>query len=394
MIGRKKDLPRVLDQQQQFQTAGPLYGVDQIARPVGVGDDSATGFILDIEVTPFTAGEFVEQMLPGAIGGDCHGVSEEDRSGIGGNRRMRIEVFGKFSSGRADGLPAIATVGMVLRVGDVGSTALEMPERIEGSADVARCAQIVAVQVHRVRQSQFIADAGQLRDDRTGREFAVALDGCVELPCIAAPLPGGHAAGIDRFDAVALGRPEIPGHDVLRPFVFTRLHLVEHDLVVGHQGKGRFIDDRDVGQLFVGVPGRKHRDRRFVDGGPAHAGIEIARGKGSRGHATQAAAACFGADEGLRPPVVLGGHRAGKVDRTAGHMRMHIDSARHYDHPGRVNRASLARCLAEAARSINVQIFNLSIDVVGRIVNFATGDSQHKTRVGSGEIGAGMYFVG
>ena len=87
MVGRQEDPPRVVDEQQQFQADGPLHGVDEVLSLVGVGDDAAAGLVLDVEVAPLAAGELVEQVLPGAVGGDRDGVAEQDGAGVGGEVR-------------------------------------------------------------------------------------------------------------------------------------------------------------------------------------------------------------------------------------------------------------------------------------------------------------------
>ncbi len=87
MIGRQEDAPRIVDQQQQFQADRPLHRIDEVAPFIGVRDDAAAGLVFDVEVAPLTAGELIEQMLPGSVGGDRDGVAEEDRAGVAGEIR-------------------------------------------------------------------------------------------------------------------------------------------------------------------------------------------------------------------------------------------------------------------------------------------------------------------
>ena len=171
MVGRQEDPPRIIDQQQQFQTDRPLHGVDQIAGAIRIRHDAAAGFVLDIQIAPFAAGELVEQVLPRTVGGDRDRVAKQHGTGVGRHVRMRVEVLGDFGRRRAHRVPVVAAVGVVLRMGDVGPTAFQMLHRLERGADVARCAKIVAVQMHRMRQAEFIADLRELRDDRAGREL-------------------------------------------------------------------------------------------------------------------------------------------------------------------------------------------------------------------------------
>jgi hypothetical protein len=60
---------------------------------------------------------------------------------------------------------------------------------VDRRADVARRAEIVAVQMNGVRQAELFANPRELRHDHARREIAVALDGRSELLAILAPLP-------------------------------------------------------------------------------------------------------------------------------------------------------------------------------------------------------------
>ena len=135
MIRRKVNAPGILDKEQQFQTGRELNGVDQVAGAIGVGNDAAAGFVLDVEIAPLASGELVEQMLPRAVGGDRHGVAEDDGAGVRREVRVRVEILGELRRLRAHRVPVVAAVGVVLGVGEVGSAAVEMLERVE-RADV------------------------------------------------------------------------------------------------------------------------------------------------------------------------------------------------------------------------------------------------------------------
>ena len=72
-------------------------------------------------------------------------------------------------------------------------------------------------------------------DDLGRRHFVVAGNRLGQLLGVLAPLPRRHAAGIDRLDAVSLGRPDLPGGDVPGTLDLARFQQIEQDLVVGHQ---------------------------------------------------------------------------------------------------------------------------------------------------------------
>ncbi len=116
MIGCEEDAPGVVDQQQELEADGPLHGVDHIASLVRIRDDAATGLVLDVKVAPLSAGELIEEVLPGTIGGDRHGVAEEDCTGVGGQIGMGVEILGERRCLRAHRVPIVAAVGMELQV--------------------------------------------------------------------------------------------------------------------------------------------------------------------------------------------------------------------------------------------------------------------------------------
>ena len=128
---------------------------------VGVRDDAAAGFVLDVEVAPLAAGQLVEQVLPRAVGGDRDRVAEQHGAGVGGEVRVGVEVLGDLARLRAHRVPVVAAVGVVLQVGHVRPVAFQIFIVSSVVEIVARRAEVVAVQVHRVRQAQFVDDLRQ-----------------------------------------------------------------------------------------------------------------------------------------------------------------------------------------------------------------------------------------
>ncbi len=318
-------------------------------------------------------------MLPGTVGGDRHRVAEQHGTGIGGHVRMCVEVLGQLRRFGLHRAPIVATVGVVLQMGQVGTVTLEMLHRLQRRGDVARRTKVVAVQMKRMRHAQVRRrSAPGWSTIVPGVSVLVALDRIGQLLGVLAPFPSRHAAWIDRFDAVRFGRPDVPGDDVLGPLVLALFQQIEHDFVVGHQHQAALVDDRDVGEFFVRVPGRQHRHGGFVDRRPAHAGVQIAGGKGGRRHPANTAASSLRANEGLRAAMVLGRHRAGEVDRTAGDVRVHVDTAGKDHHPGCIDRSPLD-CRRHKLAVGDEQILDFAVDAVGWIVNGTAGDSEHAT---------------
>ena len=381
MIGGEEDLPRILDEEQQLQPGRPLHRVDEVAGAVGVRDDTAAGFVLDVQVPPFPPSQFIEQVLPRSVGGDGDRIAKQDSSRVGGDARMGVEVFGKLSRFRADRIPAVAAVGVVLRMGDVGPVPFQVLERVHRGGDVSRRTEVVAVQVHWVRKAELVANPGELRHNHPGSQLAVSIDGRRELLGVVAIFPGRDAAGIDRLDAVGLGRPQIPRQDLLRALKLPLFELIEQDLVVRHERQRRLVDNRNVGQLFVRVPGGKDRNSRFVDRGPAHAGIEIARGKRGGGHSAQTAPPRLGANECLGAAMILRRHRASEIDRAAGHMRVNVHAAGEDNHSGGINRPAPFDGRNELPLVVDAEILDDAVDLVGWVVDFSARDAKHGVRL-------------
>ena len=74
---------------------------------------------------------------------------------------MRVEVFGHGDGLRTHRAPVVAAIGMELQMSQMVPMAFEHLHRLERRGDVAGRAQVVAVQVHRMRQAQFVADLRQ-----------------------------------------------------------------------------------------------------------------------------------------------------------------------------------------------------------------------------------------
>ena len=261
-------------------------------------------------------------------------------------------------------------------MGQMGAVALQDLHRLQRRLEVAGRAQVVAVQVQRVRQAQVVHDAGQGRDDLRRRHLAVAGNRLEQALGVLAPLPRRDAAGVDGLHSVSLGRPDVPGRDVPRPLQLAFLDQVEQDLVVGHQDAAGLIDDGRVAQLLVGVPGREDRHGRLVHGGVAESGVEVAGDEGGRGRSADAAAAHRRADERGVAAMVLRDHGAGEVEGGAGDMGVNVHAAGENDHARRIDGAAV-RHVGDDPAVRDADVADLAVDVVGRIVDFAAFNPQH-----------------
>ena len=290
MIGGKKNSPRIIDEQQQFQTDRPLDRIYKVAGTIRIRHDAAASFIFHVQIAPLAAREFVKQMLPRTIGGDRDSIAEQHGTRVGGHVRVGVKVLRDFGRCGSHRVPIISTVRMILQVCDVGSTTFQQLHRFERRPDITRRAKIVAVQMHRMRQAEFINDLRESADNRARRDAVVAFNRVRELFGVFAPFPRRDTARIDSFDAVGLGSPNMPCDDVFSPFKFSGFQQVEKNLVVRHEHATGLVENRYVAHFFVRVSRGEHGNCGFVDGCPAHASVKIAGGKRRRCHSAESRA--------------------------------------------------------------------------------------------------------
>ena len=379
MVGGQVHAPRIVDEQQQLEPDRPLHGVHELVIAVDVRHDAAAGLVLDVEVAPLAPGQLVQQMLPRTIGGDRHRVAEQDGADVAGQVLVLEEFRGDGGRLGLHGAPVVPAVGMKLQVREVRAMALQHPHRFDRRGDVARHAEVVLMQVHRMRQSELIDDLRELRDDLRRRDALVAFDRLVKLVRVFSPLPRRDAAGIDRLDAVGLGRPDHPSDERLRLLELARLEQIQHHLVVRHQQQRRLVDDGNVVQLFVGVLGGEDRDRGLVDRRPPHPGVQISGGERGRRQAADAGPELRRVHELPGDALILGNQPAGEVERAAGHVRVNVHPARENQHAGRVDRAAAAAVGVgdDPAIGGDADVLHDAFNAVGRIVDLAARYPDH-----------------
>jgi hypothetical protein len=318
-------------------------------------------------------------VLPRAVGRDRHGVAEEHGADVARQVLVLHEFRGDGGGFRFHRAPVVAAVGMELEVGEMRSVALEHLHRFDRRGDIARHAEVVLMKVHRMRQPELVHDLRQLRDDLGRGDALVPFDWLVKQTGVLPPLPRRDAARVDRLDAVGFGGPQHPAHEGLRAVELACLEQIQHHLVVRHQQQRRLVHDRDVVHLFVGVLGGQDRNSGFVDGRPAHAGIQIAGRERRRGHPPDTGAELRRVHELAGDALIFGDEPAGEVERAAGDVRVHVHAAREDDHSGGVNGA-IAGAVGvgdHAAVVGDTDILHDAIDAVGRIVDLAARYPHH-----------------
>ena len=250
---------------------------------------------------------------------------------VGQGRRFRVER----------GLVAFApAVAVELDVGDVPAMPLEGFHRFQRRLPVAGQAQVVAVDVDRMRQFQCVHRRRRFADDLPRRDTEV-IDGFVHRVHVAAgvALPNLDAARIDQLDGVRFGGAQQPGDEALQLFGLPLLNRPHHEMVIAGQDVEALVDTRRIVEFFVGVTRHQGRDRRVKSRGVAQADVLVAGRKGA-GDAAQRPAVRMGRphDGILAAAFLLRAHFARGIDLGAGNMAVHIDPAGHHHQAGGVQR--------------------------------------------------------
>jgi hypothetical protein len=85
--------------------------------------------------------------------------------------------------------------------------------------------------------------------------------------------------------------------------------------------------------------------------------------------------------------MVFGRHGPSKIDRSASHVRMHIDAAWKHNHARGVDRAAALNRVGDAALG-DADVFDDAIQTVRGIVNFSARNPQHV-----GKFGSSLYLA-
>ena len=255
---------------------------------------------------------------------------------------MGVEVVGDGGRLGAHRVPVVAAVGVELRGGPcapgcppgvfmVSSVVVTLP----GAPRLLQCR---CSGCGRPSSSTIRARLG---DDLRRRHLAVAVDRVGELLGVLAPLPGRDAAGVDRLDAVDLGRPDQPGDDVLGPLDLAGLEQVHARSRCWPSAGSSALSTMGVSRSSSWVClADRTGTAASIDGRPAHAGVEIAGGEGRRRRPADAGAAQRRVQERVGLAMVFRGHGAGEVDGGAGDVGVDVHAAGEDDHAGRVDRAA------------------------------------------------------
>ena len=198
VVGAHHDPPGIVDHQVPFQPDRPLPGVDQARVLVFDRHDAATGLHSVSLLIPFRLVDLAQVIADRAVAGHAGGLAEDDLADVDRQVGVRIDILGQRRDPRRKRLfvAVAAAIAVELDVGQMPAMALQELHRLERGRPVAGQAEVVGVDVHRVRQPQLVDGLGDRLDD----------------------LPRRHSEVIDdRVDGLDVtGRPVLPHLDAAR----------------------------------------------------------------------------------------------------------------------------------------------------------------------------------
>lgn len=153
MVGAHHDPPGILHHEVPFETDGPLQAVNETFVFVFDGSDAATGFHFGVGAEPFALIDVGQIVTEWAVAGHARGFAEEHLADIDGDVFVGVHVLGQRGDFAVKGvfIGIAAAVAVKLNVCHVAAMAFERTHRFERRGPVAGHAQVVAVDMGRVR---------------------------------------------------------------------------------------------------------------------------------------------------------------------------------------------------------------------------------------------------
>ena len=143
--------------------------------------------------------------LPQHVGGDRHRLPEHDLTDIDGDIRRGVDRRGEGGGGGRKAMPAFIAIGIELQMREMQRLAAGRLDRCDRGRDIAWNAEIVAVQMHRMRDFEIADRLLQGLDDLARGETVEGHD-VVETKRPHIVFERGRAAGIDAFEAKPVAR--------------------------------------------------------------------------------------------------------------------------------------------------------------------------------------------
>ena len=254
MVGREHHAPGVLRPQEQLEPDRPLQGIGVDLVLVGERQDPAAALVLDVGVGPLGAAEAPQHVSQRGVRGHAGGAAEHHGADVRADVGVRVDELRDFRGlgGRiVGGLPGHRAVAVKLDVGDVRPAAAGDAHGLERGRVVARVAQVVAVDVHRVGQPQVVAGLDEGADHLPRGEVEGA-DLLVQRRDVGVALALPHLvhAGVDQLGGVGLGGADPPGQRLAELLDSPLLEQAEQQHVVADQDEESLVDDRRVLELL------------------------------------------------------------------------------------------------------------------------------------------------
>ena len=383
VVGAHRHSPRVAHQQVPFEADGPLQGVDEGLFAVRDRHDAAPALALGLAVEPLAAGHLVQEVPQRAVAGHRSRLAEHHLADIDGQVGVGVDVLGQRRHfGAHRGLVVRgAAVAVELDVREVRPRPLDGPHGLQRRRPVARHPELIAMNVHPVRQLHFVRAQGDFADDLPRRDVEawhhVVEPGHAGFGQVRPLLPDLDAAGVDDLQRVAAGGVQQVAEEVAELLVLPGGDPVHDVVVVADEDVEALVDDRRVVELFVRVPRAEGRDGGVEHGRVPQAGVQVAGGERRRRAAERAGPRQRRAAHRGVVAAVFGPEFAGDVDLRPGDVGVHVDAAGHDDHPGQIEAADGRGRVGgrgDDLAALDPEVADFARDAVRGVVDGAAGE--------------------
>ena len=161
----KKTRAGIVDQQKQFEPGRPLHRIVKVGRAIIVGHDSAAVGIA-VDDRPFLrAGPADRAELARHVARNRHRLAKHDLADVDSDVLVSIDAFGQARRGGGKAASRLRAVGIELNVREMQRQALRRLDRRDDGIGAGGKAEIVAMDMQRMRQAEIDHGALQGLDD-------------------------------------------------------------------------------------------------------------------------------------------------------------------------------------------------------------------------------------
>ena len=167
MVGAHHHSPRIVHQQIPFEPDGPLQRMHQRFVLVLDGRDAAARFHFGIAAEPLAAVDLRQEITQRSVARHAGRFAEQHLADVDRDVGVRVDVVGQrhhFAVERVF-VAIAAAVAVKLDMRDVAAMTFQSLHRFQRRFPVAGHAQVVAVNMHRMRQAQFGGGLSHAADD-------------------------------------------------------------------------------------------------------------------------------------------------------------------------------------------------------------------------------------